>query len=60
MALKDAVGFSMVLVPGCTASVAAWGALLLVRLSNWVVIVAKAVVKYPRVFLTSFKVELSS
>ena len=40
--------------------VAAWGALLFVRLSTLVVIVAKTVVRVPRAFLTSFRVALSS
>ena len=59
-ALEAAVGFSMALVLGCTVRVAAWEALLLVRLSTWVVIAAKAEVRLPRILFTSFKVELSS
>ena len=47
LALEAAVGFSTALVLGCTARGDAWEALLLVRLSTWVVIAAKADVKGP-------------
>ena len=53
-------GDSGALVPGCSGGVAGWGALLFVRLSTLVVIADKAVVRVPRVFLTSFRVALSS
>ena len=59
-ALGVAVGLSPALVPCWAETVAAYEALLLVRLSTWVVMAARADVRVHKVFFTSLRVNLSS